>query len=346
MTIWFNILKRKLKDYKVLFMMSIFPIMLTVLFVNMFTAVDKVEEKIHFTVALREQEGELTQGVKFFIEGMVGTEGINLDLVSEKEADFIIEVDETKKKLTILNQSGGMVEETTLSSLLNEFTIGYTMNQVVGEGTASNPPIEYEYIQGQGEKDIKTPLVITMLIFGILLGGNFGIGQVFYMKQAVGIRAFTTSISKRALFLMEYTTSSVIIFIISLISMGAYGIIFKIDFSQVLIQSMGLVLIASLLTTLLGMTIGLYVRDQDMGENILSVIITLSAMLSGKLMPMFDLGNITILSPIKPLVEGLESLVQSGHLSNGLMLIGYFIVIFLVLGGLVMIKLKREGDLQ
>lgn len=346
MTIWFNILKRKLKDYKVLFMMSIFPIMLTVLFVNMYTAVDKVEEKIDFTLALREQEGELTQGVKLFLESVAQAESIKLDLVSETEADFIIEVDEKEKKLTILNQSGGMVEETALVNLLDEFTIGYTMNQVIGEGIAPTPSIDYEYIGGQGEKDIKTPLVITMLIFGILLGGNFGIEQVFYMKQAVGIRAFTTPISKRVLFLMEYTTSSVIIFIISLISMGAYGIIFKIDFSRVLLQCMGLVLIASLLTTLLGMTIGLYVMDQDMGENILSVIITLSAMLSGKLMPMFDLGNITILSPIKPLVDGLESLVQSSHLSNGLMLISYFAIVFLVLGGLVMIKLKREGDVQ
>ena len=346
MTIWFNILKRKLKDYKVLFMMSIFPIMLTVLFVNMYTAVDKVEEKIDFTLALREQEGELTQGVKLFLESVAQAESIKLDLVSETEADFIIEVDEKEKKLTILNQSGGMVEETALVNLLDEFTISYTMNQVIGEGIAPTPSIDYEYIGGQGEKDIKTPLVITMLIFGILLGGNFGIEQVFYMKQAVGIRAFTTPISKRVLFLMEYTTSSVIIFIISLISMGAYGIIFKIDFSRVLLQCMGLVLIASLLTTLLGMTIGLYVMDQDMGENILSVIITLSAMLSGKLIPMFDLGNITILSPIKPLVDGLESLVQSSHLSNGLMLISYFAIVFLVLGGLVMIKLKREGDLQ
>ena len=346
MTIWFNILKRKLKDYKVLFMMSIFPIMLTVLFVNMFTAVNKVEEKVHFTVALAEQEGELTQAVQFFLEGVAQAESINLDLVNEEEADFVVEVDEKSKKLAVSNQSGGMMEEIVLSNLLDEFTIGYAMNQVIGQEVAPNLSIEYEHIQGQGEEDIKTPLVITMLIFGILLGGSFGIGQVCYMKQAVGIRAFTTSISKRVLFLMEYTTSTVIIFIMGLISMGAYQVIFKIDFLQVLLQCMGLLLIASLLTTLLGMTIGLYVKNQDMGENILSVIITFSAMLSGKLMPMFDLGNITMLSPIKPFAEGLESLVQSGQLSNGFMLISYVIVVFLLLGSLVAIKLKREGETQ
>ena len=346
MTIWFAILRRKLKDYKILFMMSLFPIMLTVLFVNMFTAVDKVEEKIEFTVAIREQGGALTQGAQLFLESVADTKRIHLDIVDEEAADFIVDIDEKENKLIILNQSGGMVEEVALANLLNEFTMGYTMNQVIGTQTTPDLPIECEYIGGQEDKDIQTPLVITMLIFGILIGGNFGIGQVFYMKQAVGIRTFTTPISKRMLFLQEYTTSSVIIFIISLISMGAYGILFKIDFSKVLLQCMGLVLIASLLTTLLGMTIGLYVEEQGMGENILSVMITLSAMLSGELMPMFELGNITILSPIKPLSDGLENLIESGHLSNVFSLISYFAIVFLVLGGLVMMKLKREGATQ
>ncbi|MEG2546679.1 MAG: ABC transporter permease, partial [Niameybacter sp.] len=173
-----------------------------------------------------------------------------------------------------------------------------------------------------------------------------GIKQVVYMKQAVGRRTFTAALSKGKLFAMEYTTSVLIICITGIIGMVVYQIIYHIDFMSAWVGCIGLLIGASLMTTLLGMTIGLYVKEEDMGGNILSLIVTLSAILSGKLMPMFELGDVTQLSPIKPLIEALEELVQYGRFSNGDVLLVYLVGVLGILGGLVVIKLKRQEEVQ
>lgn len=345
MTIWLNILRRKLKDYKTLLLMSIFPIMLTIIFVKMFTVTNNVDGTITLSVHVQQQEGALTRAVSSFMEQLSHEESIQLELVQEEEAALVIQIDEAMQVISVVNQSGDMIEESTLISILEQFASRYGLQvkmQVLQEEAIV---IEETIIQGKGTSDFLTPLVVTMLVFGIMLGGSFGINQIFYMKQAVGWRALTAPISSYKLFIMEYTTSSFIIWIMGIVTAACYQVIFNVHFFKVPTITILILLIASLLTTLLGMTIGLYVREKDMGENILSIIITFSAILSGKLMPMFELGKITNLSPIKPLVEQLEDIIQTGQLMNRGSFIGYIVIIFVILLGIVVLKLRRGEEI-
>lgn len=344
MTIWLNILKRKLKDYKTILMMSIFPIMLTMIFVKMFTVTSNVEENVSLAIHVQQQEGALSEALYSFMEQLGNEQYTHLELVSEQEANFIIKVDEVQQEIMFSNQSGGMIEEGTLVSLLQQFASGYSL--VLTVQTLQDEPIiiQGEVLPGKENVDFTTPLVITMLVFGIMLGGSFGINQIFYMKQAVGKRTLTAPLSKYKLFIMEYTTSTLIIWGVGVVTAAIYQFIFKVNFFKVPIGIVLILLIASLLITLLGMTIGLYVKEKDMGENILSVIITCSVILSGKLMPMFELGDITKLSPIKPLVEQLEGIIQSGQFTNVSMFTGYLVIVFGILLGFVAFKFRREGE--
>lgn len=334
MTIWINLLKRNLKDYKLLFMMSLFPILLTVIFVNMFTTVAKVDQQVSFSVYIENAGGgEIGEELRLYFKQVAKIPG----------ADFIVRIDKDNE-IEVENIGGNSMEEVAIYTILDQFSSDYGVRKVVGTSVRLPLEIETQVLEGNTKKDITTPIVVTMLIFGILLGGTYGIKQIFYIKEAVGIRVLTAPITKKALYFMEFMVSTLIIWCVGMIAAFAYEHLFGVKFSNNLLLSIIMIFIISMIATLLGMTIGVHVKSKDMGENILSMIITLISILSGGLMPVFELGKLTKLSPIKPLADALNELVTTGHILNYEMLSMTLILCFVILVGISILGLRRRGE--
>lgn len=332
MTIWINLLKRNLKDYKLLFMMSLFPILLTVIFVNMFTTVVKEDQQVSFSVYIENTDGgKLGEELELYFK----------QVAKIPEADFIIRIDEDNK-IEVENIDGNSMEEAAMYTILDQFSSDYGIRKVVGTNVSTPLEIEKQVLEGAKEKDITTPLVVTMLIFGILLGGTYGIKQIFYIREAVGIRVLTAPITKKVLYFMEFMASTLIIWCVGMIAAFAYECLFDVRFSKNLLLSIMMIFIISMIATLLGMTIGIHVKSKDMGENILSMIITLISILSGGLMPVFELGKLTKLSPIKPLADALNEVVTTGHILNYETLSMTLILCFVILVGISILGLRRR----
>lgn len=343
MTIWVNLLKQRLKDYKLLFLMGLFPILLTGIFVTMFTTIQEVDEEISFSMYIdKAEEGNLSESVTNYLNTVIEELDITLEASKEKNVDFIVKVDERVKSLSIENLGGNSVEETMLYALLNEFCTQYGLMQVADGQLMKPMPLETQILEGNGKKDITTPIVVTMLVFGILLGGNYGIKQIIYMREAVGIRALTAPITRYKLYLMEFSVSTVVICAISMIVAFSYECLFGVKFSQNILLSFTLILLISMLATLLGMTIGVNVKDEDTGGNILSMIITFTCILSGGLMPTFELGSIISFSPITHLAQALNDIVMTGQIMHIGNLVVTLSVCTILLGIISMIGLRRR----
>lgn len=334
MTIWFNLLKRNLKDYKLLFMMSLFPILLTVIFVNMFTTVAKVDEQVNFSVYIEDAgDGKLAEDLRLYFK----------QVAKMPEADFIVRIDEGNR-IEVENTGGNSMEEVAMYAILDQFSSDYGARKVVGTSAKLPLEIETQVLEGNKEKDVTTPLVVTMLIFGILLGGTYGIKQIFYIREAVGIRVLTAPITKKVLYFMEFTASTLIIGCVGIVAAIAYEYLFGVKFSNNLLLSIIMIFIISMIATLLGMTIGIHVKSKDMGENMLSIIITLCSMLSGGLMPNFELGKLTTLSPIKPLADVLNEIVTTGHILDYGTLSITLGLCFVTLVGISILGLRRREE--
>lgn len=345
MTIWMGILKRKLKDYRFLFMMSLFPILLTIIFVGMFTKVEELDQEISFSIAIEEEvKDERAQGLEAYFKAIEDTMAIQIVDKEAENIDFIIHVKADETNIEVENRGGNTIEESMLYTLLEQFNSNYALMQVVGMQSVSPFKLEVEGIEGYKEEDIALPIVVTMLIFGLLLGGNYGIKQVVYMRHAEGMRTLVAPISKKKLYFIEFMTSTFIIGGMGCIAAVVYEVLFSISFSKNVLLTLGMIGIVSMLATLLGMTIGINLETEDMGENILSLIITFSAVLSGGLMPMIELGKFTQLSPIKYLADAFGEIITTGQIVNSLPLGIILILCFAILIGFSALGLRRREN--
>lgn len=340
MTVWINVLKRKLKDYKFLFMMSLFPILLTIIFVSMFTKVQELDQEVSFKVMINEPVVTVrgTQ-MRAYFKSLESTMTIQILDGAKEDVDFIIHIDEENQVLEVENKNGNALEAGVLHTLIEDFNNQYTLREVVGSTSYTPLKLEVETVEGTEGEDIVTPIVVTMLVFGILLGGNYGIKQVFYITEPVGERTLMAPISRQKLYGIEFMTNTLVISVVGILAAMSYELLFDVRFSQNSLLTIGVLILVSMLATLLGMTIGINVKSQDMAENILSLIITVSAILSGNLIPVIDLGKIANFSPIKYMVQALEELVTTGQIASYVplslsLLICFTLLIVLSLWGL------------
>ncbi|MGL5674943.1 MAG: ABC transporter permease [Cellulosilyticaceae bacterium] len=347
----FHSIKLKLKDYKMLFMMILFPVILTSIFAYVFSQAygeQTVEGRIG--IAVREADTDLGERYIAFMEMMAEKlEGLSIERVSEAEA--MVVVDEKADRFILQKQEDDVILEGTSENMTKTFLDTVALERILVEEERGIPTGELQIVDTTGlftvdkletskTQDIVTNMIIAMLVFAMVLGGQFGVGQVGYLTQAVGKRITTASLKKEWVYGCEMIGCWLTCFGIDLIVAGAFEAIFDLGLDKNVIGTVAVVGMTTLLATLLGTAIGLMGESKNM-EDIYSFVATAIVILSGGLVPQLNFGMLSYMSPVKASMDSLRQIITVGSIENMGHLLLTMGVVGVVVIGMAIIYLKK-----
>lgn len=320
-----NSIKRKLYDYKTLIMISLFPLVLTTIFINVFSRTETgnigkislgvVSESKEIETAYRGMLEELNHTGKMSIDYEVLENRLSgEEVIKEQKVDFVIYITQEPLGIEVVKGKGSNVESMQIKGICEEFIRQIALVQVVGKDIV---PMELSWketpIKTSGEVSLSAGMLITMIIFGTLLGGQYGINQMFYIKEARGKRVTMAPVRKGELYIYEIIASWSLLFVITIGLVGVYESLFKVGLNN---NIGALVIIVSTLTLMsitMGVIVGIVAPSMAAGENILSIIVIALNFTTGGFTPGIDLGIIEEISPVRGVVEVFNSIVLTGE---------------------------------
>ncbi|MGL4736303.1 MAG: ABC transporter permease [Cellulosilyticaceae bacterium] len=351
-----NSIKRKLYDYKTLIMISLFPLILTTIFVNVFGKIEDVDlgemkvviqsETTEHGAAYAQMLDQIRESGGSMIESVCITADQDGEAALKAEGgDFLVVIKEAPLKIEIVQGKGTRIEMMQIEVISQN----YARQLVLGELTGGAVPTgetawTYDKVAKQETIPITIGMTITMIVFGALLGGQYGINQMFYIKEARGRRVITAPIREGSLYIYELIASFMVLFVVTLGLVGIYSVSYDLGLEQNLVGVVGIVAALTFMAITMGVVIGMFVKSPSAGENILSLIVIVVNFTSGGFTPGVDLGLVGKLSPIRGILDVLTDMVVKGRADGTARVIasivGICVAVLVMAFGLLRIKEK------
>lgn len=319
-----NSIRRKLYDYKTLIMISVFPLVLTTIFVNVF---NKVETRSvgEVSLILQSESQEIGEAYRGMIEAVneLGTIKIECETIDNEEegkvllkekADFLVRIKDNPLQIEVIKGKGSNIENLQIQQLSKGFVRQVLLNEI-GHGEVQTTPVlwEYQKIPSQEAASITIGMALTMITFGALLGGQYGINQMFYIREAIGKRVLTAPVRESRLYTCEIISSSIILFSSTIILTGIYNVLFKLGLEKNIGATIVIIGGLTIMAITIGVIIGVLVPSLTAGESILSILVIVLNFTSGGFTPGVDLGIVGELSPIKGIIDILTGISTTGE---------------------------------
>lgn len=352
-----NSIKRKLYDYKTLVMISLFPLLLTIIFVNVFSEIENINlGEIHLIIQSDNQV--IGDAYASMLETLNEAEGVNIKsesiskdidgakILDEQKADFLICLKENPFKLEIIKGRGSSLEAMQIEGISQNYVRQFVLSELAGGMIPTAKEVwEYEKIEKEETVPIAIGMLVTMIVFGTLLGGQYGINQIFYIKEARGRRVVTAPIREVSLYVYELIASLLMLFVVTLGLTGIYNVLYDLGLEKNVLGVIGIIGALTVMAITLGVLIGMFVKSPAVGENLLSLVVIGVNFTSGGFTPGIDLGIVGKLSPIRGVVEVLTNMIIKGETQ------GTFGVVASIFGGCTallliafgLLKIKKKG---
>lgn len=353
MNIIISTIKRSLRDKSIILTTIFLVLILPYIFSIMFGSESKVE-----TVNINIIADEKSSLTKSYIEFIDNFEKNNKDikivhsLNSDSESeDLGIKIDEKNKSVKILGSKKLRVSESIVQNITEEFFNQITINEIANKNKEVNESIIKETVlksesNSNEYRDYKAYFAVIMLQMATLTASIYAFKNTFYIKENIGERALSSPIKISKLLIMEVIGSFIAIFTQGVITLLMISIIYGVKITT--INIFGLIYLMALLS-LFAVSIGIFVsaiaKKRIQGDNIVSCIVTVLALSSGKFIPnMFDnnVSKILKLNPFTLLSESMLKLVDSNIYSNigSATILTMFFVVVLVAIAIFILKRK------
>ncbi|MBO3443467.1 ABC transporter permease [Clostridium sp. CCUG 7971] len=353
MNIIISTIKRSLRDKSIILTTIFLVLILPYIFSMMFGSESKVET-VNINI-IADEKSSLTKSYIEFIDNFEKNNkaikivhSLNSDSESE---DLGIKIDEKNKSVKILGSKKLRVSESIVQNITEEFFNQITINEIANKNKEVNESIIKETVlksesNPNENRDYKAYFAVIMLQMATLTASIYAFKNVFYIKENIGERVLSSPIKISKLLIMEVIGSFIAIFTQGVITLLMISIIYGVKITT--INIFGLLYLMALLS-LLAVSIGIFVsaiaKKRIQGDNIVSWIVTVLALSSGKFIPnMFDnnVSKILKLNPFTLLSESMLKLVDSNIYSNigsATILTMFFVVVLVAIARFI---LKRK----
>lgn len=353
MSIIISTIKRSLRDKSVILTTIFLVLILPYIFSMMFGSESKVET-VNINI-IADGKSSLT---KSYIEFIDNFEKNNKDikivhsLNSDSESeDLGIKIDEKNKSVKFIGSKRLRVSESIVQNITEEFFNQITINEIANKNKEINESIIKETVLKSELKpnkyiNYKAYFAVIMLQMATLTASIYAFKNTFYIKENIGERVLSSPIKVSKLLIMEVIGSFIAIFTQGVITLLMISIIYGVKITT--INIFGLIYLIALLS-LLAVSIGIFVsaiaKKRIQGDNIVSWIVTVLALSSGKFIPnMFgnNVSKILKLNPFTLLSESMLKLVDSNIYSNigsATILTMFFVVVLVAIATFI---LKRK----
>ena len=195
----------------------------------------------------------------------------------------------------------------------------------------------------ENNADVITDMVIAMLLFALLLGGQYGIEQAIYLREPIGKRLMVAPVGKWSVYMSEVAACWLTTFGVAVLVTIAYEVLFKIGLSKNIGGTLSVMVILTLMANFVGVGIGCLVKSKNMAENIYSFLMLAMIMLSGGLIPQVDVGKIAYLSPINACNQVLHQIISTGRVESVGYLMGTGVLALLIGIGAITLSMVKGG---
>ncbi len=367
-----NGLLRRLKDYKNLGFMVVFPVFLTFIFITVFGNLD---------VGFKDG-GQQIEVIKIGIWSQAEAEFNDsyltfLDQVSkERKGSLTYQIEENYEKQVAALQSGAIdvfvnIDTNHLITLQHEengenkaqvvrgITKAFLENKALSEtfvkndtdGQKDSPVNEINYDATRLPKTHKNFYVLsiaaTMIAFTVLMAGSYGCASMHYIHQSVGKRVQSAPLSKNILYLGEYITGVILAFIQGCIMVISSELVFNIGFRMNPVQIAVIMGLLSMMAVALGACIGTLFQDEKVSSGMVSVAIMILCFSSGGFNPNMDFGRLTEFSPITVVNTGIIDICTKQSAENLVQIILIALGFTLICLGIAAVRIniyKREAN--
>jgi len=337
----YNSLKRKLKDYKSLGIMIVFPILLTFIFITVFGSMDmsfKIDqqEKQVIKAAIYSQGDEAFNESLGTYLGEISKGGqINLtyQFASSKEA-AIKDLDNQRHDVVALVSEEGSITLYGGKNKQNKVEVFKGIVKTFLENTALNKVVKDNNLQitKQDKQTVKLynvksrepssknffvlSIAATMISFAVLMAGSYGSSQVYYIRKAVGKRVQSSPLSKNTIYFGEYISGVIMAFIQGGMITLICDLFFDIGFKNNPLQMIGLLVLLSMMSVSLGICIGALIPNEKVSGGIVSIVLMILCFTSGGFNPNMDLGKIATYSPITVINKAIVDICMNQTAQN------------------------------
>ncbi len=327
LSIIISTIKRSLRDKSTILTTIFLVLILPYIFSMMFSSESKVE-----TVNINIIADEKSSLTKSYIEFIDNFEKNNKDIKivhslnsdSENE-DLGIKIDEKNKSVKFIGSKRLRLSESIIQNITEEFFNQTTVNEIANKNEEINESIIKETVlksesNPNEDMDYKAYFAVIMLQMATLTASIYAFKNTFYIKENIGERVLSSPIKVSKLLIMEVMGSFITIFTQGIITLLMISIIYGVKITT--INIFGLIYIIALLS-LLAVSIGIFTtaiaKKKIHGDNIVSWIVLVLTLSSGKFTPnMFgnNVSKILKLNPFTLLSESMLKLVDSNIYSN------------------------------
>ncbi len=366
-----NALKRRIKDYKSLGFMIIFPIFLTFIFITVFGNLDNAfksneEEKIEVKMSIySEAKSEFNEAYLAFLGRASEEEKLNLNFwqaktntealkaLEAKEVDLLVSIDQEQ---SITLYQGGTVDQKaeTVKAITESFLENRAIYETMASRSLQMPQADYksqvQYSVNSLPKLNKNFYVLsiaaTMIAFTILMAGSYGSTAMHYIHKAIGKRVQSAPLSKNILYLGEYLSGVILAFIQGCMMVIVSELFFDIGFRNNPMQMIVIIVLLSMMSVAIGVCIGTLTHDEKVSDGMVSLAIMILCFTSGGFNPNMDLGRITEISPITVINRGIIDICIRQRTDNLIQILlitlSVTIICFVIAGIRINVRVKED----
>ncbi|MGL4344489.1 MAG: ABC transporter permease [Cellulosilyticaceae bacterium] len=345
--IYQHTLKLYSKNYKAFFVTVAFPIVLTLIFVTVFSNLNTTQP-MDTTIAIEGSKGgTLTEAYTQFLNSVGDNgEGIHFTVASslqEEETGIVVKVDEARQSIELIASQDTPQVEQMVMRLTQSF---------------ANHMLLATYHKGPIQLDVKTVIpeqttsghmtlgiVSTMLVFVAMLGGQYTMTQVYQGISARGKRITVAPVNKNMRAISEYMAGVTVIMLEITGLLVVFELLFQVGFKDHWAMMMVVAVGLSLVCGALGICLGAWFSNEEAASGLLSMLITVLCIASGGLMPNIEAMPLAKYSPVTYVIEGIRLAVVRGEYAMLWQVTWWMgpISVMLLIVGVVKLRRREQG---
>ena len=366
MNIILSAMKKAMRDKEymctVIFLAVLLPYLFSTLFSNVYFD-DEKKETVNLMINVNESSDTIKNYEKALKELDKENKNLTIDYKIKKELNFNEEdnydikiiIDEKNNEIKFLadNRKGfyeSMIIELTKSYFNQSFTHEFVAKNGYQLNTQNQNIIKHtNYFKKEEVKEVNYEeyFSIIMLQMAILVSSINAFKNISYIKGNIGKRIYSSPMSMRKLILNEYIGSFAFSFIQGTVILGVVNILYNVNIN--LYNSLGLVLMIGLLSfmaTSIGIFIASLFESKMVGENIVSMVVVVMTISSGKMTPEFQsesIGGIFRINPFVWISEAMINLVENNSYIgvSSAMLVTIIFSLLLIISSTILMKKRK-----
>ncbi|MDF2612253.1 MAG: transporter permease [Clostridia bacterium] len=362
-----NSLKRKIKDYKSLGIMIVFPTILTFIFIMVFGNIDtrfkiSQEEKLTIEAAFYSQgEAAFNEKLGAFLSTINKEGQINLtyqffnsreeaqEELDQKKADVLAIINKGEETVLYGGDNNTKKAE-TLKAILQSFSEHTALAKLAENNGLQITTEKHQYDKHYSVKTIPQSdknfyvisIAVTMISFAVLMAGSYGTSQVYYIRRAVGKRVQSAPISQNTIYFGEYISGVIMAFMQGSILVLICDMFFDIGFKNNVLQMIGILTLLSMMSVAIGICIGALIKNEKVSGGMVSIVIMILCFTSGGFNPNMDLGKIVTFSPITAVNNAMIDICMKHGAQNLIQALGILLGITFICLATSVISINRN----